>query len=113
MISQEQEPVAWQYGDSWDMPVGVDFAWWSETKIAEQKARWKCVRPLYLSPSVCEGKVTEEMVERAAKAMSAAWGSQSNYFDVLARAALTAALQNADILNAEYEINFMDSRESK
>jgi hypothetical protein len=69
-IEQEQEPSGWLINFS---DGSSEFAFTEDeiedriTEMKEGEAMWK---PLYLSPSVCEGKVTEEMVERAAKLIS-------------------------------------------
>lgn len=90
-IEQEQEPVAWGWADA----TGIR----STTLDKSQAAIWagpnNTVVPLYLSPSVCEGKVTEEMVERAAMAIVREEQTNRSAFPDrrdIARAALTAAL---------------------
>ncbi|KFL31720.1 hypothetical protein JP75_06505 [Devosia riboflavina] len=54
-IEAEQEPVAWQRKhprQGWQFVDAQD--------IEHYRAHGQEIRPLYLSPSVCEGKVTEE-----------------------------------------------------
>lgn len=95
------EPVAWQYGDDWSMPVSVDFAWWSTSRIAEHTARWKCVRPLYTHPpaKALDGiAVTDEMVERACRERYPMWDvamtpGDQDWHRKYMRAALEAALK--------------------
>lgn len=95
-IEQEQEPSGWLINFS---DGSLEFAFTEEDiedRIADMKegeATWK---PLYLSPSDCEGKVTEEMIERAYEAFVAAceWSDWDEpEVRGYLRTALTAALQ--------------------
>ncbi|KFL31443.1 hypothetical protein JP75_07770 [Devosia riboflavina] len=65
-IEQEQEPVAWRWkwGPTGDWCLGLkrpDV----EHPASPYYGKLSALDPLFPSPSVCEGKVTEEMVERA------------------------------------------------